>query len=118
MLSCLIFQCHNFVATHCLIEFDEPKKPINVVERKRVKLFGGNRGPVVGDDCLVDVLKRSKVVQYPATLLASGPKKDIDLEMARLINQNASSDESEQEPEPPKKKRRTVSKTYVTNAAL
>ena len=68
--------------------------------------------------CLVDALERSKVVQYPATLLASGPKKDMDLEMACLINQNVSSDEREQEPELPRMKHRTVSKTSVTNAAL
>ena len=64
-----------FVGSHCLVEWDEPGNPRNVVLRKTVAGANGvdsDDSIAVGSLCYVDVRSGSKKARYQATLLGIG----------------------------------------------
>ena len=73
--TCIQQDIFVYVATHCLIEWDETNSPISVVERKNVVSLQSVRDPQIGDNCIVKVRERSKTVEYLGKLLATGNKK-------------------------------------------
>ncbi len=59
--------------SHCVVEWDGPGSPRNVVLTKSVSGLGDNPQEFgIGDVCDVRIRQRAKMVPYKATLLAIG----------------------------------------------
>ena len=58
--------------SHCLVEWDEPGNPRNVVDRKKVKPLNLDAGLQIGELCSVTIRQGSKVASYTAKLLGTG----------------------------------------------